>query len=315
MSARLLSLKFIYQVMPNRVQHISNKGLLVRQKPLVAFLKEVKPPIKLGTRETCSVRVHVSKKKLYYMDTYKSKLSDVLGTQYISPPAIGSSHINVGDTERIASLVGGALLAYYGLRKPNAGGLAMAAAGGAMVYRGATGYCPINEMLGRDSSSGRDISLEITRSLTIRRPRREVYQFWRQLENLPQFMKHLQEVRQLGPKQSHWVARVPKGVGTVEWNADIVQEETDSLISWRSLAGSDVDNAGEVRFSDAPAKRGTVVQATISYRPPAGAVGGSVAKLLNPAFQQMVENDLRRFKQIMETGEVITTEGQPAGKR
>ncbi|GAA4438238.1 SRPBCC family protein [Pontibacter saemangeumensis] len=249
------------------------------------------------------------------MDTYNSKMSDVLGTNNISPPSTGSSHINVGDTERIVSLVGGALLAYYGLSKPNAGGIAMAAVGGALLFRGATGYCPMNEALGRDSSSGRDITIEITRSLTINKPRSEVFQFWRQLENLPKFMEHLQDVRQLGPKRSHWVARIPKGVGTVEWNADIVQEEPGSLIAWRSMPGSDIDNAGEVRFTDAPADRGTVVQASISYRAPVGAVGGNIAKLLNPTFRQMVENDLRRFKQLLETGEVVTTEGQPAGKR
>lgn len=250
------------------------------------------------------------------MDTYNSTMSDVLDTQYISPPATGSSHINVGTTERIASLVGGALLTYYGLRKPNVGGMAMAAAGGALLYRGSTGYCPINGSIGRDTATGnKDISLEITRSLTINRSRSDVFQFWRQLENLPQFMMHLQEVRQMGPKRSHWVAKIPKGVGTVEWDADIVQEEVDAVIAWRSLPGSDVDNAGEVRFTDAPADRGTVVQATISYRPPAGAVGGQLARLLNPAFEQMVKNDLHCFKQLMETGEVTTVEGQPAGAR
>lgn len=258
---------------------------------------------------------HVSKKKLNYMDTYNPKMSDVLGTQRISPPTTGSSHINVGDAERVASLVGGALLAYYGLNKPNAGGLAMAAAGGALLFRAVTGYCPMNEALGRDSSLGEDISIEINSSLTINKPRSEVYQFWRQLENLPKFMEHLQEVRQLGPKRSHWVANIPKGVGTVAWDADIVQEEPHHLIAWRSMPGSDVDNAGEVRFTDAPGDRGTVVQTSISYRAPVGAVGGGIAKLLNPAFRQMVENDLRRFKQLMETGEVITTEGQLAGKR
>ncbi|GAB3532271.1 SRPBCC family protein [Pontibacter brevis] len=249
------------------------------------------------------------------MDTYNTTMSDVLDTQHIIPPTTGSSHINVGTAERVASVMVGALMAYYGLRKPNLGGLIMAAAGGALLYRGSTGYCPMNAMAGRDTSTGKDISIEITRSLTINRPRSEVYQFWRQFENLPQFMQHLQDVRQLGPKRSHWVARIPKGVGTVEWEADIVQEETGSMIAWRSLPGSDVDNAGEVRFMDAPADRGTVVQSTISYRPPAGAVGGSLTKLLNPAFEQMVSNDLRRFKQLMETGEVITVEGQPAGER
>jgi uncharacterized membrane protein len=249
------------------------------------------------------------------MDTYNSNMSDVLHTSHISPPATGTSHINVGKAERIASVLGGTLMAYYGLQKSDKAGIAMAAAGGALLFRGATGYCPVNEALGRDSSTEKDISLEITRSLTISKPRSEVYQFWRQLENLPQFMEHLQDVRQLGPKRSHWVAKIPKGVGTIEWDADIIQEETDSLIAWRSLPESDVDNAGEVRFMDAPAGRGTIVQAAISYRPPVGAVGGGIAKLLNPAFEAMVKNDLRRFKQLMEVGEVTTVDGQPAGKR
>lgn len=249
------------------------------------------------------------------MDTYNTSMSDVLHTSHISPPATGTSHINVGKAERIASVLAGALLAYYGLQKANKGGLAMAAAGGGLLFRGASGYCPMNELVGRDSSTQKDIALEITRSLTINKLRSEVYQYWRQFENLPRFMEHLQDVRQLGPKRSHWVARVPKGVGTIEWDADIITEETDTLIAWRSLPGSDIDNAGEVRFTDAPAGRGTIVQATISYRPPVGAVGGSVAKLLNPAFEAIVKNDLRRFKQLMETGEVTTVKGQPEGKR
>lgn len=241
-------------------------------------------------------------------------MSETLHTEHIAPPASGSSHINVGRNERIASLVGGALLTFYGMRKPGAAGLAMAAAGGALLYRGATGYCPVNSAAGRDTAGSKDISIEITRSLTIRRPRQEVYQFWRQLENLPQFMNHLKEVRQLGPKRSHWVAKIPKGIGTVAWDADIVQEEENNLLAWRSLPGSSVDNAGEVRFMDAPADRGTVIQATISYRPPAGDVGGGIAKLLNPVFKQMVLNDLHRFKQLMEAGEVATVEGQPSGR-
>lgn len=248
------------------------------------------------------------------MDTYNTKLSELLNTAHISPPLTGSSQINVGTTERIISAVGGALLTYYGLKKPNTLGIAMAAVGGSLLFRGATGYCPVNEAAGRNTAEWESVSIEITRSLTILKPRNELYQYWRQLENLPNFMQHLQDVRQLGPKRSHWVARIPKGVGTVEWNADIVAEEENSLLAWQSLPGSDIDNSGEVRFKDAPANRGTVVQATISYRPPAGAVGGSVAKLLNPVFKQLVKEDMRRFKRLMETGEIPTIEGQPSGR-
>ncbi len=236
-----------------------------------------------------------------------------MDTGQITPPATGSSHINVGNAERAVSLVGGALLTYFGLRKPNVGGIAMAAAGGAMLFRGTTGFCPLNDAIGRDTSDGKGVSVNITRSLTINRPRNEVFQFWRQLENLPQFMSHLEEVRQLGPKQSHWVAKIPKGVGKIAWDAHIIREEKDSLIAWSSLPGSDIDNAGEVQFMDSPSGQGTLVRAMISYRPPVGVVGGSVAKLLNPKFEEMVDHDLQRFKQLMEANAGVNPVGEPAG--
>lgn len=206
-------------------------------------------------------------------------------------------------------------MVYYGMRRSDKVGVALALAGGSLIFRGVTGYCPINDATGRNTAGKEDVAIEITSSLTINRPRAEVYAFWRQLENLPRFMSHLKDVQQLGPKRSHWVAKLPKGVGVVEWDADLVKEETDTLLAWRSLPGSDIDNAGEVAFVDAIGERGTVVQATISYRPPAGDVGGGVAKLLNPAFEQMVKQDLHAFKQLLETGEVPTIEGQPSGRR
>lgn len=238
------------------------------------------------------------------MDTFNKYFSELLNTAHIIPPANGSSHINVGKSERIASLIGGALLTFYGLRKPNTIGLLLAAAGGAMLYRGATGYCPVNEAIGRDTAANEDISIEITRTVTVNKPRSEVYQFWRQLENLPKFMEHLESVRQLGPKRSTWSARIPGGIGTIDWDADVVQEVENELIAWKSLPAADIDNAGEVRFSDDPSGKETIVQVAISYRPPAGAMGGMAAKLLNPMLKNMVQEDIRRFKRLMETGEV-----------
>ncbi|MHA6247563.1 SRPBCC family protein [Pontibacter sp. CAU 1760] len=235
------------------------------------------------------------------MNTNQTNMPDGHTRHHFNPPATGTSHLNVGNTERVASLVGGALMAYYGLKKTNAGGLLLAAAAAPLLFRGATGYCPLNDALGINTASDKDYSFDITRSLTVQKPRHEVYQYWRQLENLPKFMEHLQEVRQLGPKESHWVARVPKGIGTVEWDASIIREEQDELIEWRSKPGADVDNAGEVRFSDAPNGQGTVVQATISYRPPVGVVGGKVAEYLNSDFERMVANDLQRFKHVIES--------------
>lgn len=225
----------------------------------------------------------------------------------------GASHANVGTRERIASIAGGALVAAYGLKRFSVGGMALIAAGGALLVRGLSGFCPLNAAIGRDSSEGQQRGIELQTSLTVDRPRSEVYDYWRRLENLPQFMKHLADVRQVSARHSEWVARVPKDMGTIEWDAEIVAEEEDQRLAWRSVNGADVDHAGEVRFEDAPGGRGTEVHVNLAYRPPAGGIGKAASRLLNPAFEQMVKEDLRRFKHVMETGEMPTIEGQPVG--
>lgn len=233
-----------------------------------------------------------------------------------------NSFTNVGTSGRLLSLLGGAALTYYGLQKKEKSlGIGVAALGGSLLVRGATGFCPVNQALHVDTAHQASKGVEISQSLTINKPRPEVYQFWRQLENLPRFMQYLEDVRQTGPKRSHWVARIPKDIiykkklGTIEWDADIEQEEENSRIAWRSLPGADVENAGEVYFTDAPANRGTEVHATISYRPPLGAAGKLAAKLLNPVFEGMVKQDLRRFKRLLEAGEIPTIIGQPSGRK
>jgi uncharacterized membrane protein len=226
------------------------------------------------------------------------------GKVAVSPPATNSSHLNVGGAERIASVLAGSAMSYYAVRNPGLSGLLSGLVGGALLWRGATGYCFLNRALGRDTAHGQTQQVEVTASLTINRPRPQVYWFWRQLENLPRFMLHLEDVRQLGPLRSHWVARLPRGLGKIEWQADIIHEEENAVIDWRSQPGSDIDNAGEIRFSDAPDNQGTVVQALISYRPPAGNVGDLAARLLNPSFEELVQQDLHRFKKMMETGQV-----------
>jgi len=256
------------------------------------------------------------------MANEKEPVSRVLGIGQIEPEVSGSSRINVGQTERILSAAGGSLLLAYGLRKGTLGGLLLAVAGGSLIYRGASGYCPLNNAIGRNTAEPGEVtgSIEIARSLTINKPRAEVYAYWRQLENLPRFMFHLKEVKQYDPKHSHWVAQVADGklakaLGTVEWDAQIVEEVENERLVWKSVEGASVDNAGEVRFIDAPGNQGTEVHATIQYRPPAGGLGSAVMKLFNPAFKEMIKQDLRRFKQLMETGEIATIEGQSSGRK
>lgn len=146
--------------------------------------------------------------------------------------------------------------------------------------------------------------IEVTRVITVNRPVDEVYRFWHDFSNLPRFMSHLESVEVRGERRSFWKAKAPAGT-TVSWEAETTEDRPNALIAWRSLEGADVDNAGSVRFSQAPGGRGTEVRVELSYRPPAGALGAFVAKLFGEAPEQQIKGDLTRFKQVMETGEVV----------
>lgn len=236
------------------------------------------------------------------------------------------SHIkharNISETERWASIIAGGALAVLGLERRSPLGIALALVGGDLIRRGATGHSFIFEALGiRTAPAGQgaettsvpyELGIRVEEAVTVNKPRHEVYEFWRNLENLPRFMQHLQTVRVDGGR-SHWTAKGPAG-RTVEWDAVIHNEVENERIAWRSLPGSDVDNAGSVLFTDAPAGRGTVVRVELQYNPPGGVLGAIVAKFWGEEPSQQVREDLRRFKRIMETGELITTEGQPSGQ-
>ncbi|HEY7183884.1 MAG TPA: SRPBCC family protein [Blastocatellia bacterium] len=156
-------------------------------------------------------------------------------------------------------------------------------------------------------------AIHVAHAVTINRSPEELYRFWRDLQNLPRFMKHLESVRETGNRRLHWVAKAPAG-RTVEWDAEITEDRPNELIAWRSLEGGGVGNVGSVRFDRAPDGRGSIVRVEMRYSPPAGAPGATVAKLFGENPEWQVKDDLRRFKQVMETGEIITTEGQPAGR-
>jgi uncharacterized membrane protein len=147
---------------------------------------------------------------------------------------------------------------------------------------------------------------------TIDRPSEELFFFWRNFENLPRFMTHVQAVRKLDEKRSHWVVAGPGG-RDVQWDAEIINEEPNKFIAWRSLANADVHNAGSVWFVPAPGQRGTEVRVSMEYIPPAGKIGSAIAWLFGETPRQQIQEDLRRFKQLMETGEIPTTAGQPRG--
>ena len=151
-------------------------------------------------------------------------------------------------------------------------------------------------------------------AITINRPVEDVYGYWRDFERLPTFMWHLRSVKDSGGGRSHWVASGPGGT-TVEWDAETVEDVPNQRISWRSLEGADVANTGTVEFTAAPGGRGTEVRVEVHYNPPGGPVGAAVAKLFGEEPEQQLKDDLRRFKQVLETGEVVVSNGSPEGTR
>lgn len=235
------------------------------------------------------------------------------------------SGINIGEIERWVSLVGGTALAVYGLSRRSPAGIALAFAGAGLLYRGATGHCDTYGALGvstagveagehnPDATIGHGEGIKAEATVTINRPVDDVFRFWRNFENLPRFMKHLESVRVQDRNRSHWVAKAPAG-RTVQWDAEIINEAENELIAWRSLDGAGVANAGSVRFESLPGGRGTKVKVNLEYKPPAGKLGFALAKLFGEEPQQQVDDDLRRFKQVMEAGEIATTDGQPSGR-
>ncbi|WP_141204943.1 SRPBCC family protein [Streptomyces griseorubiginosus] len=160
----------------------------------------------------------------------------------------------------------------------------------------------------------RSTRMELTAATTVTRPPDEVYAFWRDLERLPDFMAHLDEVRVTGPRTSHWRAGAPFGKA-VEWDAETTQDLPGQVIAWRSVEGADIDNSGEVRFTPAPGDRGTEIRVTLRYDLPGGALGKAAARYFGEEPHQQLDDDLRRFKQIAETGEIIRSDGAPGGKR
>jgi len=239
-----------------------------------------------------------------------------------SRPQQAEGAINVNSQERLLSAGAGLLLTLYGLKRMRLGSILLAAGGVMLLKRATTGHCDLYAALGLNSVQGDGAAPEeyfergihVEESFTINKPAAELYGFWRKFENLPKFMRHLESVQTLDGKRSHWVARGPMGM-SVKWEAEIINDEPNELIAWRSLAGADVDNAGSVSFKSAPGDRGTEVSVTMDYIPPAGKAGSLIAKLFCKDANQIVREDLRRFKQLMETGEVPTVEGQPQGSR
>lgn len=231
---------------------------------------------------------------------------------------------NVNGPERVASALAGSALVGFGLKQGGILGAAMSVLGGEMLFRGATGHCHVYDAAGIDTTSEtarqrgpfgkKALSglVKVKRSVTINKSPAELYTFWKHFENLPGFMNHLKAVNVIDERRSHWIAKSPVG-DTVEWDAEITSDEPNEHIGWKSVEGSEIANSGMVQFRPT-IDRGTEISVDLSYESPGGKIGSLIAKLFGEEPEQQVAEDLRRFKRLMETGEIITVKGQTSGR-
>lgn len=210
---------------------------------------------------------------------------------------------NVGIPERLLSVAGGAALLADILanRKIN---FLQTIAGSYLLLRGITGFCLAYDQIGKREVDYRTPNVNIRTSLTINRPRDQVYAFWRRLQNLPLFMKHLQNVTVLDDRLSEWTAVIAGDVGTVSWTSEIVKDDPGAVLSWHSLPESAIENAGKITFTD-EGLTSTRVRIVISYHAPLGILGEKAGRLLTPMFERMVLNDVKNFKHYMETSALL----------
>ena len=213
---------------------------------------------------------------------------------------------NVAPIERAASLAAGALLIGRAFSRRNGLLPLLLLAGGALLLRGGTGYCALYRRLGIDTSRLQGFGvrgrrgIRVEKSVEVGRAPAQVFSYWRQLENLPRFMPHLKAVHRRDDGRSRWEVEGPAG-RTVAWEAEIINERPGELLAWQSLPGSDVENAGTVRFDALGGGRATRVTVVLSYHPPAGEVGAAVAGLFGDSPERQLEEDLVRFRDLIES--------------
>ena len=241
-------------------------------------------------------------------------------TEYFTSP-----NQNMGNSERVVSTVAGGSLVAYGIKRKDWLGALLGLVGGGLALRGATGYCPAFDALDIDTNEKSLLEqgktkakdwfqqkTEVVKSVTINKSADELYNFWRNFENLPKFMNHLESVKVIDDKKSEWTAKAPLGY-EAHWGAMITEDKKNEKIAWRSVENSEIPNSGKVEFLPT-VDRGTVVKVTVRYEPPAGKLGALAAYFLTEEPDTQIAEDLRRFKSLMETGLIMHVEGQPSGR-
>ena len=236
-----------------------------------------------------------------------------MGEQHESDTRERGAYHNVGATDRRLSLAASAALAAFGLRRRGVAGAVAGALSTWLGYRGATGHCPVYTRLGRSSTRPGERGVfqskgeaSITTGVTIDRSPEDLYGVWRDFTRLPTFMKYIREVRTADEGRTHWVAEGPMGV-RVEWDAEVTEDVPSERIAWRSVQDADIHQAGEIRFRPAPEGRGTEVELSMTHEAPAGAAPTrAVSALLGVLTREAAREDLKRFKRLMESGEIPT---------
>lgn len=223
-----------------------------------------------------------------------------------------SNDLNLMRTDRMAYAIAGGVLLLSGLRNS---GLVRLALGGTLLYQAYTGNNPLFKRLGirvnRKPPEGAKETIIAAQRVTIGVPRDELYRYWRDLSNLPRFMRHLVAVRVVDDRRSHWMAQAPAG-RIVEWDSELVEDEPGYTLRWRSLPGSDVTHFGLVRFSDAPAGQATEVYVELQYVPPGGSLGAVLARVTGEEPQWQIAEDLDRLKRLAEAGELRARADRPS---
>jgi uncharacterized membrane protein len=213
--------------------------------------------------------------------------------------------MSAASLQRLASVTGGIMLIGSALSRNSSHRFWKAVTGCYLTYRGIAGKRTFGEMYHSIEKVAAGHTLNIRVSMVINKPREEVYSMWRNLSNLPLFIKHLRSVQEQDEKYSTWVMELPGGVGTLQWQAEIIKELPGEMISWQSLPGSSLKNAGKVGFRDSLGHQGTTVDIVLTYHAPLGKAGEQMAKLFTPVFKRMVEDDLRGFKDFVENATTV----------
>lgn len=252
----------------------------------------------INDRENVSTEKNIPHKPSEALDN-RGVLNFYLQNKNIMETALTGRNVNVGNVERILSTFAGSQLLIKLVRRRRFN-IVDAITGGFLVYRGVTGHCPVYSAMGKQPVTHPN-NVNLRTEIYVAKPKAEVYTIWRKLENLPSFMKHLESVKEVYDNIWEWKANIPGKLVPVKWRACIIKDIYGETISWRSLPDSMVDNTGKIEFRSAEGGMGTVVHVTISYKPPMGVIGNTVAEFFNPSLEKLVANDVYDFKKYAES--------------